>query len=85
MAMIVTTNSCFADSTIIFDYCLDMKKTDNDERENMSIYTLCFKSIKIHFKIVSKTFFFISVSISSAMSKHDYISYISTSSILNAN
>jgi hypothetical protein len=58
MAMIVTTNSCFADSTIIFDYCLDMKKTDNDERENMSIYTLCFKSIKIHFKIVSKTFFF---------------------------
>jgi hypothetical protein len=84
--MIVTTNSCFADSTIIFDYCLDMKKTDNDERENMSIYTLCFKSIKIHFKIVSKTFFFfISVSVCISSTKHDYISYISISSILSTN
>lgn len=44
MAMIVSANTCFADSTIIFDYCLDMGETDNDDRENMSIYTLCFKS-----------------------------------------
>jgi len=38
-----------------------------------------------HFKIVSKTFFLISVHVSISSTKPDYISYISISSILNTN
>jgi len=40
---------------IIFYYCFeikDKKYKDNKDRENKSFYILCFKSIKIHSKII---------------------------------